>query len=160
HPGRQIGQQKRHYIAHVTCRDVSLQRRILLDVPEDLAESRYPARRESLDRAGRDGVNANTFWSEACGEIAHAGLEARLGEPHGVVARDDPIGSEVGEGYQRSASSLHERQRGLGERRKTIAAHVVRNPERLPRQAFEETAGDRLARRKEIGRASCRERAE
>src|SRR5207244_5165425 len=88
HPGRQVGQQKRRYVTHVPCRDVSPQWRTLLDVLEDLAESRYPARRESLDRPGRDGVDANAFWSEARSQIAHAGLEARLGEAHGVVARN------------------------------------------------------------------------
>src|SRR6266705_1100492 len=148
HPGRQVGQQKRRYVAHVLRRDVSPQGRILLDVLEDLAESRYSARRESLDRAGRDRVDANPLRSETRGQIAHARLEARLVDAHGVVARHDPICSEVGEGYQCSASSLHERQRRLGERRKAVAADVVRDAERLARQAVEKITRDRFARRK------------
>src|SRR5713101_2993369 len=135
--GGEIGQQERRDIADFLGRDVALKRRIFGDVLEDLAESRYSARGKGLDRARRNGVDANTLRSETRSQIAHARLEARLGEAHGVVARHDPICSEVGEGYQCSASSLHERQRRLGERRKAVATDVVRNAEGLPRHAFE-----------------------
>ena len=122
----EVREQERGGVADVLDGDVAPQRRVLLDELQDLAEARDARGRERLDRPGRDPVDADALRPEARGEVAHRGLEARLGEPHRVVVRHDALGAEVGQRHQRGFPALHHRQRGLGERRKAVGRDVVR----------------------------------
>ncbi len=114
---------------------------------EDLRETLDAGGRQRLDRAGGNAIDADASRTEARCEVAHAGLEARLGESHCVVARHSALGAEVGQCQQGPVAALHQRQRRLGERRKAVGRDVVRNAKSLARQPIDEVAGDRFARR-------------
>ena len=79
HAAAEIGQEVEAGLAHVVERHVALQRRIQLVPSEDVAEIADAGRRERLDRAGGDGVDADVLAAEIDGEVANARLERRLG---------------------------------------------------------------------------------
>ena len=119
----------------------------LFDEMQDLRKAADPRRGECLDRSGGNRVHTDAFGTEILREVAHVGLEARLGQTHDVVVRDRAHGAEVGQRQQRGVAPLHQRPRALGERSEAVRTDVVRDPERIARQAAQKIAGQRLARR-------------
>ncbi len=69
---------------------------------------------------GRDGVDANAVLAEVGREIAHAGLQRRLGHAHHVVVRHHLLGAVVGEREQRAAG-LHQLLGALRQRGERVA---------------------------------------
>src|SRR5258706_6938903 len=141
----EIRKQECRGVAHLVDGHVAPHGRVFLDELQYPAESRDAGRGQRLDRPGRYRVDADALRSEVRGQVAHGSLQARLGESHGVVVRDDTLGAEVGEGQQRAVAPFHERQRRLGERRKAVRRDVVRLAECLAREPVEQLAGDRFA---------------
>ncbi len=44
--------------------------------------------------------------AEVGGHVAHRGFQRRLGHAHDVVMRHHPLGAEIGQGEQRTASAI------------------------------------------------------
>ncbi|MNK84454.1 hypothetical protein D3C87_1043030 [compost metagenome] len=113
---------------------------------EKLAEVLDAGRSQRLDRAGRNAVGADPAPAHGFGEVAHACLERRLGQAHGVVVRNHAFGAEVGQREERCLVG-QQRQRGLGQCREAVGRDVVRDAEAFARQPVQEIAGDGFARR-------------
>ena len=62
-----------------------------------------PRRGQRLDRPGRDAVDADALGAEAGREVAHAGLERRLGQAHRVVVGNAAQRPQIGQGEERRA---------------------------------------------------------
>src|SRR3569832_1555686 len=91
----EIGTQERTRIADLFDGDVALERRLLRDVFEHLAEVADARGGEGLARSRRDRVDAYALRSEALRHVAHVRLEARLREAHHVVVGHDTLGAEI-----------------------------------------------------------------
>src|SRR6185295_11222172 len=70
---------------------VAAQRRLLFGYRQQFPEISYARRRKGLDRAGRNGVYAYAFWTQALRHIAHVRFQAGLGKSHHVVAGKRPF---------------------------------------------------------------------
>ena len=66
-----------------------------------------PDGRQRLDRARRDGVDADLLGAEIGGEIANRHLQRRLGDAHDVVVRNPFLAAVVGQRQQRAAVRHH-----------------------------------------------------
>ena len=84
-------------------RHVAPQRRVVFVPAEDVAEVADAGRGQRLDRAGRDGVDADVLDAEIGGEIAHGRFERRLGDAHDVVMRHPLLGAVIGQRQHRAA---------------------------------------------------------
>ena len=96
-----------------------------------------PADGEGAQRAGGDGVDADAGGAEVGGEVAHAGLERRLGHAHDVVVRDDLLGAVVGHRHQRPAPGGEQRLGGARQGDQRVGADVEGELEALARRLDE-----------------------
>ena len=78
---------------------------------------------------------------EAGREVSHRRFERCLRESHRVVVGNAAHRPQVGQGEE-SGIRGQMRSSGLGQRGKAVARDVVRDPERLAREAVEKVAGD------------------
>ena len=62
-----------------------------------------PEAAKRLDRARRNGVDADVLGAEIGREIAHRGLERGLGDAHDIVVRHPFLGAVIGERQKRTA---------------------------------------------------------
>ena len=58
---------------------------------------------QSLHRAGGNRVDADLLGAEVVGQVLDRGVEGGLANAHHVVAGDDPLAAEVGQGEDRAA---------------------------------------------------------
>ena len=73
-------------------------------------EAADAGRRQRLDRAGGDGIDANVLRSEIGGEIAHRRFERGFGHAHHVVVRKHARAAKIGERHDTpAAASFHQR---------------------------------------------------
>ena len=144
---RHVGQQIHRRVAHLVGRDRSPQRRIVLGPSEDIAEIADARRRQRLDRAGRDGVDADFLGAEIGGEIANRHLERGFGDAHDVVVRNPFLAAVVRQRQQRAAVR-HHLLGALGDGRERIAGDQ-HGPAEIVRRGVDIAA---------IELASCRRR--
>src|SRR5215831_19698624 len=78
HCAGEIGEQKRGDVADFFGRHIALQWSGALDEMKDLREAADAGGSESLDRTGRDRIDANPLGTETLREVAHVRLEACL----------------------------------------------------------------------------------
>src|SRR5581483_9028348 len=96
--GAHVGSKEEGGIGHLADLHVALQWRALGVGLEHVAETGDAARRQRLDRPGRDGIHTNALRSEVVREVPDTGLERGLGYSHNVVVGNHLLGTEVGEG--------------------------------------------------------------
>src|SRR5262249_46799327 len=122
---REIAEEIPRGVADFLDRHAAPQWRVVLVPFEDVAEVTDPRRRQRLDRARGDGVDADILFPQIGGEIANGRLERRFGDPHHVVMRHPFLGPVIGEREQRAAAR-HQPLRALGERSERVATHQTR----------------------------------
>ncbi|SOZ98030.1 ABC transporter, periplasmic substrate-binding protein (fragment) [Cupriavidus taiwanensis] len=146
HAAGQVRQQECGDVADLFDGDIAAQRRGLLEMAEQLAETLDAGSGQGLDRAGRDAVGTDAARADRRGQVAHAGFERGLGQAHGVVVGNHALGAEVSQRQQRGLVR-QQRQGGLGQCREAVRGNVVGDAEAFARQAVEEVAGNRFTRR-------------
>ena len=102
HAGRQLRQQIKARAANLFQIDIAPERRVLLAPAEHEAGVGDGRSGQRAHGTGGDGVDPNPLGPQVGGEITHARLKRRLGDPHDVVVGRDALGPEVGQGEQRS----------------------------------------------------------
>ena len=107
HARGQVGQQVQARAAHVVQGDVALERAVVLVPLEDIAEIADARGGQGLHRAGRQRVDADVLLAQVHRQIAHAGLQRRLGHAHDVVMRHHALGAVIGQRQQRAAVGHH-----------------------------------------------------
>jgi hypothetical protein len=145
--GRQFGQQESGRIADVVDRHITSDRRLGGELAEQLAEIFDAGRSQRLDRPGRDAVDPHSLAAHGLRQVAHARLQAGLGESHGVVVRHHPKRTQIAQGQQRGPRA-QTRRGELGHGGKAVSRDVVRDAEVFARESVQEIPGNRLARRK------------
>ncbi len=113
---------------------------------QHLAEALDAGGRQGADRAGRNGVYAGAFRTQAGGQVANTGFQAGLGHTHDVVVRHGALSAEVGQGQQAAIAALHHLAAGLGQGDKAVGADVVGNAEAFTGGDFGEVAVQLVAR--------------
>src|SRR5713101_7754076 len=74
HAAREVAEEIDRSVADLLNRDAAAQRRVVLVPFEDVAEVTDARRRQRLDRAGGDGIDANVLLAQIGGEVAHGRL--------------------------------------------------------------------------------------
>ena len=114
---------------------------------EQFVEVADPGSRQSLDRSGRDTVDANAHRTYAERKVTYARFQTRLGKPHHVVIRYCPHRTQIGHGDDSRVAPLHEWQSSLDQRRKTVGADVVGDAKSFPGNGVVKITAESFARR-------------
>ena len=115
-PAGQIAQQEGGGAPHLHLGDRAAQRSFAFDVVNHVENAADGGAGQGADRPGTDRIDPHLFFrAELSGEIAHGGLQGRLGHTHHVVIGDGPLSPEVGEGDH--AGLFAEQRLGMGTER-------------------------------------------
>src|SRR2546421_6953102 len=135
---RVVREQVRGRSPHVVGLDVAVQRRALLDDRLHRQEAGDRARGQRPHRPCRYGGHPDVLLAEIPREVAHRGVERRLGDAHHVVVRHRPLAAEVRHRQDRPASArVHQRLGQPRARDERVGRDVERKPEAIARRVGE-----------------------
>ena len=134
---RQIAQQIECRAADMVEFDILFERRVRAVPFEHGACIAHRGACKRAHRTGRNRVDANPVMPEIGGEIAHTGLQRRLGHPHHIVVRHHAAGAKIGQRDHRAAAEAkiggHQPRRALRNGGEGVTGNAERATEIGPR---------------------------